>query len=122
MKRQTIKTLSFCLLIGGISTSSWSMNRVDLNNDNNQETGSLGSLRSSYNISTVGNVSTATQTDAYTIENIIFKLIREKTDVFMEAINEGLQLQQERESSNLENNAVAAETSSQFSIEGIAKF
>ena len=41
------------------------------------------------------------------IENVFLRLVREKTDVFMKAINEGMQLLQERESLNLASNATA---------------
>lgn len=46
---------------------------------------------------------TAEQTKA--IEEIVVKVAREQTDVFMKAINDGMQLQQEKASRDLEKNA-----------------
>ncbi|MES2607152.1 MAG: DsbA family protein [Pseudomonadota bacterium] len=48
---------------------------------------------------------TADQTKA--IEEIVVKVAREKTDVFMKAINDGMQLQQEKASRDLEKNATS---------------
>ena len=48
---------------------------------------------------------TAAQTKA--IEEIVVKVAREKTDVFMKAINDGMQLQQEKASRDLEKNATS---------------
>ncbi len=54
----------------------------------------------------------AEQTKA--IEDIVVKVAREQTDVFMKAINEGMQLQQEKASRDLEKNATQE-------VEGIKK-
>jgi protein-disulfide isomerase len=54
----------------------------------------------------------AEQTKA--IEEIVVKVAREQTDVFMKAINEGMQLQQEKASRDLEKNATQE-------LEGIKK-
>lgn len=44
---------------------------------------------------------------AKAIEDIVIKVAREKTDVFMKAINDGMQMQQEKASKDLEKNASA---------------
>ncbi|MES2252382.1 MAG: thioredoxin domain-containing protein [Pseudomonadota bacterium] len=51
--------------------------------------------------------STFTAEQAKEIEDIVVKVAREQTDVFMKAINEGMQLQQEKTSRELEKHASA---------------
>lgn len=67
--------------------------------------GKISDTKNETTTKAVGTNATFTAEQTKAIEEVVLKVAREQTDVFMKAINDGMQLQQEKASRDLEKNA-----------------